>query len=96
MLSLIFGGVTFGFGLGLVYREGYTTGGTDIINKLLNKYFYTTMGSGMLLIEGIIVLISGFVFGINTGLRVSDLSYYFPFKCVCSCHFYLSFMNNLF
>jgi len=37
-----------------------------------------------------------FVFGINTGLRVSDLSYYFPFKCVCSCHFYLSFMNNLF
>ena len=68
MLSLIFGGVSFGFGLGLVYREGYTTGGTDIINKLLNKYFYTTMGSGMLIIEGIIVLISGIVFGINTML----------------------------
>lgn len=68
MLSLIFGGVTFGFGLGLVYREGYTTGGTDVINKLLNKYFYTTMGTGMLIIEGLIVIISGFVFGINTML----------------------------
>lgn len=68
ILSLIFGGVTFGIGLGLVYREGYTTGGTDIINKLLNKYLYTTMGTGMLIIEGIIVLISGFVFGINTML----------------------------
>lgn len=68
MLSLIFGGVTFGFGLGLVYREGYTTGGTDIINKLLNKYFYTTMGTGLLIIEGLIVLISGIVFGINTML----------------------------
>ena len=68
MLSLIFGGVTFGFGLGLVYREGYTTGGTDIVNKLFNKYLYTTMGSGMLIIEGIIVLISVIVFGINTML----------------------------
>ena len=68
MLSLIFGGVTFGFGLGLVYREGYTTGGTDIVNKLLNKYLYTTMGTGMLIIEGIIVLVSGIVFGINTML----------------------------
>ena len=65
MLSIIFGGVTFGFGLGLVYREGYTTGGTDIINKLFNKYLYTTMGTGMLIIEGIIVLVSGIVFGIN-------------------------------
>ena len=68
MLSLIFGGVSFGFGIGLVYREGYTTGGTDIVNKLFNKYLYTTMGSGMLIIEGLIVLISGFVFGINTML----------------------------
>lgn len=68
ILSLVFGGITFGTGLGLVYREGYTTGGTDIINKLLNKYLYTTMGNGMLIIEGIIILISGFVFGINTML----------------------------
>ena len=65
MLSLIFGGITFGFGLGLVYREGYTTGGTDIINKIFNKYLYTTMGTGLLFIEGVIVLVSGLVFGIN-------------------------------
>lgn len=65
MISLIFGGVIFGFGLGLVYREGYATGGTDIINKILNKYLYTTMGTGILIIEGIIVLVSGIVFGIN-------------------------------
>lgn len=68
MLAIIFGGITFGFGLGLVYRYGYTTGGTDIINKLLNKYLYTTMGTGLLIIEGIIVIISGIVFGINTML----------------------------
>lgn len=68
MLALIFGGITSGFGLGLVYREGYTTGGTDIINKIFNKYLYTTMGTGLLIIEGIIVFVSGLVFGINTML----------------------------
>lgn len=68
ILCLIFGGISFGTGLGLIYREGYTTGGTDVINKLLNKYLYTTMGSGMLIIEGIIILISAFVFGVNTML----------------------------
>ena len=68
ILSIIFGSLAFGFGLGLVYREGYTTGGTDIINKLLNKYLYTTMGTGLLIIEGIIVGVSGLVFGINTML----------------------------
>ncbi len=68
MLSIIFGGITSGFGFGLVYREGYTTGGTDIINKLLNKYLYTTMGTGVLIIEGIIVFASALVFGLNTML----------------------------
>lgn len=68
MLSIIFGGISFGFGLGLVYSEGYTTGGTDVINKLLNKYFYVTMGTGMLIVEGVIVFASGIVFGINTML----------------------------
>jgi len=68
ILSVIFGGIIMGFGLGLVYRSGYTTGGTDIINKILNKYLYTTLGTGTLIIEGTIVLAGAFVFGINTML----------------------------
>ena len=65
LLSSIVGGVTFGFGLGLVFKEGYTTGGTDIINKILNKYLYVSMGTGMLIIEGIILIIGSFVFGFD-------------------------------
>ena len=65
LLSSIIGGVSFGFGLGLVFKEGYTTGGTDIINKILNKYLYVSMGTGMLIVEGIILLIGSFLLGFD-------------------------------
>ena len=65
LLSSIVGGVLFGLGLGLVFKEGYTTGGTDIINKILNKYLYISMGTGMLLVEGFVLLIGSFVFGFD-------------------------------
>ena len=32
LLSVIFGGIIYGLGAGLVFRAGFTTGGTDIIN----------------------------------------------------------------
>ena len=65
LLSSIVGGVLFGIGLGLVFKEGYTTGGTDIVNKILNKYLYTGMGTGMLIVEGTILLVGSFVFGFD-------------------------------
>ena len=38
LLYAIFGGVLYGFGAGLVFRAGFTTGGTDIINQIISKY----------------------------------------------------------
>lgn len=63
LLCVIFGGVLYGFGAGLVFKAGFTTGGTDIINQILSKYLHISMGNSMLLSDGIIVLSSGFVFG---------------------------------
>jgi len=65
LLSSIFAGITFGFGLGLVYKVGYTTGGTDIIKRILNKYAYVGMGTGMIIVDGIVLLIASYVFGID-------------------------------
>ena len=64
-LAVICGGVAFGFGLGLVYKEGYTTGGTNIINQIISKFFHTSMGMGLLLTEGTITIIGGIVLGFN-------------------------------
>ena len=65
LLSTIFGGLMFGFGAGLVFRAGFTTGGTDIINQIISKYAKTSMGKSMLMSDGLIVLSSGLFFGIN-------------------------------
>ncbi len=64
-LSAIFGGVLSGFGLGLVYKAGFTTGGTDIINQILHKYFKISLGKCMFISDGLIVGISIFIFGIT-------------------------------
>lgn len=59
----IFGGVFAGIGLGLVYKAGFTTGGTDIINQIIHKYLRISLGKAMLITDGIIVTSSIFVFG---------------------------------
>lgn len=68
LLSAIFGGILYGFGAGLVFKAGFTTGGTDIINQILSKYLKISMGKSMLLSDGLIVLSSGVFFGIDSML----------------------------
>lgn len=65
LLSALFAGVISGFGAGINYRAGFTTGGTDILNQIIAKYFKIGMGKSMLLCDGTIVILSGIVFGIN-------------------------------
>lgn len=65
LLSTLYGGIIYGFGAGLVFKAGYTTGGTDIINQILSKYLKISLGKSMLLSDGLIVLSSGLFFGIN-------------------------------
>ena len=66
LLAAIFGGVFFGFGIGLVYKAGFTTGGSEIIAKIIKKYFHISLGNAKLAIDGIIALSSIFVFGFET------------------------------
>lgn len=68
LLSTIFGGIIYGLGAGMVFKAGFTTGGTDIINQIICKFGKTSMGKSMLMSDGLIVLLSGIVFGINNML----------------------------
>lgn len=63
LLSAAFGGIIYGFGAGLVFKAGFTTGGTDIINQILSKYLHMSMGNAMLISDGLIVVLGGFFFG---------------------------------
>ena len=63
ILAAAFGGVIYGFGAGLVFKAGFTTGGTDIINQIISKYIKISIGNSMLISDGLIVLSSAFFFG---------------------------------
>lgn len=65
LLSAISGGILFGLGAGLIFRAGFTTGGTDIINQIISKYLKITLGKSMLLSDGLIVLASAYFFGMK-------------------------------
>lgn len=65
LLSSIIGGILFGLGAGLIFKAGFTTGGTDIINQIISKYFKITLGKSMLVSDGLIVISSALFFGIN-------------------------------
>ena len=70
MLTCILGGTILGAGLGLVVRSNATTGGTDIVAMLLNKYFHIPFSRGVLMADSCVVLagllVIGFGFGIDT------------------------------
>ena len=68
LLSTLSGGILFGLGAGLIFRAGFTTGGTDIVNQIISKYLKITLGKSMLLSDGLIVLASAYFFGIRTML----------------------------
>ncbi len=63
LLSAVFGGLLNGFGSGLIFKAGFTTGGTDILNQIVAKYGKVSMGKAIILIDGLIVLAGGLTFG---------------------------------
>ena len=64
LICAIFGGVLYGIGAGLIFKGGFTTGGTDIINQIISKYGKVSMGTALIMSDGLIVICGGVVFGI--------------------------------
>ena len=58
----IFGAVLTGIGTGLIFKTGFTTGGTDILNQILAKYFKISIGKAILIVDGLIVIGAKLVF----------------------------------
>ena len=64
VLGAVFGGILIAVGMGFVLRSSATTGGIDIIIKCIRqKYPHMKTGTLMLMIDAVIISLSGFVFG---------------------------------
>ena len=73
----MFGAVISGVGFGLIFKSGFTTGGTDILNQIVSEKAKVSIGKSMIFTDGVIIVSSLFVFGwqkfiysiINIGLN---------------------------
>ena len=68
LLSSIYGGILLGIGLGIVYRGNGSTGGTALIAQLLKKYTGISSGFSQLIVDGVVVITSAFVFNFELAL----------------------------
>lgn len=60
------GGFLSGIGYGIIFKSGYTSGGTDILNQMMEKYLHIPISSSIIIVDGAITLCGGFLFGFPT------------------------------
>lgn len=77
ILAAVFGGILMGLGLSIVLRHGATTGGIDIIAKLINmKFRHLTVGRLILIMDGLVIGIAALVYGNIESVLYSVISMY--------------------
>lgn len=68
LLATIFGTLLSGIGMGIVFNQNASTGGTDILAKILNKFFHLDIGKALLSVDFIVTLFAGVSFGAEVGM----------------------------
>lgn len=85
ILASLFGGVIIGFGAGVVFRVGGSTGGFDIAAMLLSRKRDFPLGALLSAMNAVVVAISGFIFSWDAAL-MTMLSIYATGKVVDTIH----------
>lgn len=62
-LNSLYGAVVSGIGYGLVYRARGTSGGSDILARILNHWRGVPMTQSYLMVDSVVILAAGFAFG---------------------------------
>lgn len=68
LLGAIFGGIVVGLGIGLVFKGNASTGGTDLLAQIITKFTGLTLGTSVLMIDGVIAVSAALVFDLEKGL----------------------------
>lgn len=67
VIASTFGTLISAFGMAIVFNCNASTGGTDILAKILNKYFHMNIGRALLIVDIIITFAAAMVFGLDIG-----------------------------
>lgn len=68
IIATLFGTVISAIGMAIVFNVNASTGGTDIIAKILNKYFHINIGKSLLIVDFLVTISGAVTFGLNMGL----------------------------
>jgi uncharacterized membrane-anchored protein YitT (DUF2179 family) len=68
LLAALYGGVINGIGLGIIFRSGATTGGSDIIGRIVGHYFGYSMGRTLFAIDVIVIGVIALIIGKETAM----------------------------
>lgn len=68
LLGALFGGIVVGLGIGLVFKGNASTGGTDLLAQIITKFTGISLGTSVLLIDGVIAISAAIVFDLEKGL----------------------------
>jgi len=68
LVTVVLASLLYGFSNGIIYKYGYTTGGSDVVMKLLCKYCHFSEGKSSIIFNIIIILFGAFVFGFDRGV----------------------------
>jgi len=75
LLYTVYGGLLDGLGLGLVFRAGGTTGGTDIIARLAHRFLGIKLGHTLLAANVVIIGSAALIFGLEPALYALLLAF---------------------
>lgn len=67
IIATIFGTLISAIGMAIVFNNNSSTGGTDILAKILNKFCHLNIGTSLLIIDFIITLGAALAFGLDLG-----------------------------
>ena len=68
ILSVLLGSILTGVGLGLCFRVNATTGGMDIVQKIIAKYLHVPYSKTVYITDGIVVVVALIVFGVEMSM----------------------------
>lgn len=69
LLGSVYGAILLGVGLGLILRGGATTGGSDMIARMVHKRFpFITVGGFLFLVDCMVILAAAFTMSANAAL----------------------------
>lgn len=68
IIAVFFGDIITAVGMALTFTQNASTGGTDIVARIFNKFFASPIGTTLLMIDLSIALLAGITFGAKLGM----------------------------